>query len=212
MLERFLIVEKKINPMKKLMAIIFLTCSLPCFCQDEDSLAEKGFDPTNLFTGGSVSVNLGGYNNTFLAGVNPHFGYTFSRWIDAAAVINFQYYTTRDQFNNKYRSTTYGLGLFTRIYPVRFIFLQAQPEYNFIKQKFIPFSGTTSKDNINAPSLLVGAGYTSSRSDKNTFTYLSILVDVLKDINSPYIDGNGNLIPIIRAGFNIGLNRNRNRR
>jgi hypothetical protein len=211
--ERFLIAEKeKFNPMKKLIALIFLTYSLQCFSQDEDSLEEKGFDPTNLFTGGSVSINLGGYNNTFLAGLNPHFGYTFSKWIDAATVFNFQYYTARDQFNNKYRSTTYGLGVFTRIYPVSFIFIQAQPEYNFIKQKFIPFSGTTLKDNIGVPSLLVGAGYIPSRSGKNSFSYLSVLVDVLKDINSPYIDGNRRLIPIVRAGFNIGLNRNRNRR
>jgi hypothetical protein len=33
------------------------------------------------------------------------------------------------------------------------------------------------------------------------------LVDVVKDINSPYVDGYGNLLPIIRAGINIGLNR-----
>ncbi|MBA3674858.1 MAG: hypothetical protein H0W75_07865, partial [Chitinophagaceae bacterium] len=57
------------------------------------------------------------------------------------------------------------------------------------------------------PSFLIGGGYTTSRSDKNSFTYLSILIDVIKDINSPYVDGYGNLVPIIRAGVNIGLNR-----
>ena len=147
----------------------------------------------------------------FLAGLNPHFGYTFAKWIDAAVVTNFQYSTARDQFNNKYRNTIYGLGVFTRIYPVQFLFIQAQPEYNLILQKFIPFAGGTLKDNIKVPSVLLGAGYTSSRSDKNTFTYLSILFDVLKDINSPYVDGAGKLTPVIRAGINVGLNRNHSR-
>ncbi len=197
--------------MKKLITVIFLFCNVYCFAQDEDSEIHKGFDATNLFTGGSVSFGLGfgSYNKTFLAGLNPHFGYTFAKWIDAAFVVNFQYYTAKDIYDNKYRSTTYGPGIFTRIYPVRFLFVQAQPEYNFIRQKYIPVSGTSLKDNLRVTSLLLGAGYTSSRSDKNSFTYLSILFDVLKDPYSPYVDGYGKLIPVVRAGINIGLNRKR---
>ncbi|MEP6594705.1 MAG: hypothetical protein ABJA71_02115 [Ginsengibacter sp.] len=197
--------------MKKLITVIFLFCNVHTFAQDEDSETHKGFDATNLFTGGSVSfgLGLGGYNKTFLAGLNPYFGYTFAKWIDAAFVVNFQYYTARNISDDKYRSTTYGPGIFTRIYPVRFLFIQAQPEYNFIKQKYIPVSGTSLKDNLRVTSLLLGAGYISSRSDKNSFTYLSILFDVLKDPYSPYVDGYGKLIPVVRAGINIGLNRKR---
>ena len=198
--------------MKKLATIIFLFCNVYCFAQEEDSESHKGFDATNLFTGGSVSLGLGfgGYNKTFLAGINPHFGYTFTKWIDAALVLNFQYYSAKDLYDAKYRSTTYGPGIFTRIYPVRFLFIQAQPEYNFIKQKYIPIASTSLKDNFRVTSLLLGAGYTSSRSDKNSFTYLSILFDVLKDPYSPYVDGYGKMIPVVRAGINIGLNRKRN--
>lgn len=198
--------------MKKLLPILFLSCNLCAFSQDEEEEIPKGYDPTNFFTGGSLSINLGGYNNTFLIGLNPHFGYTLAKWIDIATIVNFQYSSARDNFNNRYRNTTYGAGLFTRIYPVRFLFLQAQPEYNFIKLKFIPFAGSSLKDNLKVPSVLVGAGYISSRSDKNTFTYLSVLVDVLKDVNSPYVDGYGRLIPVVRFGFNIGLNRKYNSR
>jgi len=196
--------------MKKLITIIFLFCNVYSFAQDKDAETEKGFDATNLFTGGSVSFGLGfgNYNKTFLAGVNPHFGYTFAKWIDAAFVVNFQYYSARDVYDDKYRSTTYGPGIFTRIYPVRFLFIQAQPEYNFIKQKYIPVSGTSVKDNLRVTSLLLGAGYISSRSGKNSFTYLSILFDVLKNPYSPYVDGYGKIIPVVRAGINIGLNKN----
>jgi hypothetical protein len=195
--------------MKKTVAVIFLFCNVFCFGQDEDS--KKGLDPTDFFTGGSVSFGLGfgNYNKTFLAGINPHFGYTIAKWIDAGVAVNFQYYTARDIYDDKYRSTTYGPGVFTRIYPVRFLFVQAQPEYNFIKQKYIPVAGSSVKDNLRVTSLLLGAGYTSSRSDKNSFTYLSILFDVLKDPYSPYIDGLGRMMPVVRAGINIGLNRKR---
>ena len=200
--------------MKKLVTIIFFFFNIYCFAQRDDSTAHNGFDATNLFTGGSVSFGLGfgSYNKTFLAGINPHFGYTFAKWIDAAIVINFQYYSAKGIYDDRYRSTTYGPGFFTRIYPVRFLFIQAQPEYNFIKQKYIPVSGNSSKDNLRVTSLLLGAGYTSSRSDKNSFTYLSLLFDVLKNPYSPYVDGYGRIIPVVRAGVNIGLNRKRSNR
>jgi hypothetical protein len=194
--------------MKIFKSIIVAACSFllvaNCFSQN-DAEKQNRYDPTNFFTGGSVSLGAG--NGTFNAGLHPHFGYTLAKWIDIAGVVNLEYQTARDGFNNKYRSTTYGLGAFTRIYPVQFIFIQVEPEYNFISQKYIPVSGTGGKENLHAPSLLIGGGYTTSRSDKNSFTYLSILVDVIKDKNSPYVDGFGNLLPIIRAGINIGLNR-----
>lgn len=198
--------------MKTVRSILFAACSLlfvaSLHAQDEAE-KQKGYDPENWFTGGSVSLGYsGGTYSTFIAGLHPHYGYTLAKWIDLAAVVNFEYQSQRDQFNNKYRNTTYGLGAFTRIYPVHFIFLQAGPEYNFVAQKYIPNnSGITLKQNLHAPSLLVGGGYTTSRSDKNSFTYLSVLIDVLQNVNSPYVDGYGNILPIIRAGINIGLNR-----
>jgi len=182
---------------------LLLFISLNAFAQDSTTERKKPTD--NWFIGGSVSFSLGGYNNTFLAGLHPHYGYTLTRWLDVAAVVNFEYYSTRDEYNNKYHNTTYGLGVFSRIYPVEFLFLQVEPEYNFIDVKYIPGVGSSEKLNLSAPSLLVGAGYTTSRSDKNTFTYVSILIDVIKDINSPYVDGYGNQIPVIRAGINIGI-------
>lgn len=187
-------------------AAYFISYATVIFAQQE-TVKQKGYDPTNLFIGGSVSLGIG--NGSFNAGLHPHFGYTFAKWIDAAGVVNFEYQSQRDQYNNKYHTTVYGLGAFTRIFPVQFIFIQAQPEYNLIQQKYLPASGSSQKFKVDAPSLLLGGGYTTSRSGKNSFSYLSILVDVVKDKNSPYVDGYGNLIPIIRAGVNIGLNSKR---
>ncbi len=186
--------------------VIVLVCSLLISGQLVAQQDEKNVtEPSNAFVGGSLSLGIG--NGSFNAGLHPHVGYTLAKWIDVAGVVNFEYQSQRDQFNNKYHTTVYGIGAFTRIFPVQFIFIQAQPEYNFIQQKYLPASGSSQKFKVDAPSLLLGAGYTTSRSGKNSFTYLSILVDVVKDINSPYVDGFGNLLPIIRAGINIGLNR-----
>ncbi len=194
---------------KSLLFIVVILYSLMTNAQDSNN--RKKWDPENLFVGGSISLGLGGYNNEFVAGLHPHFGYTLASWIDVGTVINFEYYSTRDAYNNRYHNTTYGLGVFSRIYPVQFIFLQVEPEYNFIAVKYLPDGGPVLKQTVHAPSLLVGAGYTTSRSDKNTFTYLSILVDVLKDPNSPYLDANGDFIPVVRAGINIGLARRQRR-
>lgn len=209
--------------MKTIKIILLAACSLLLVttlnAQDEpekntldETEKQKGYDPTNWFTGGSISLGYsGGYYSSFLVGLHPHYGYTLAKWLDVAGVINFEYQSQRDDFNNKFRNTTYGIGMFTRVYPVHFLFIQAQPEYNFIAQKYIPNSGSSIKEKLNAPSLLLGGGFTTSRSDKNSFTYLSLLVDVIKDVNSPYVDGYGNLVPIIRAGVNIGLNRGKRR-
>lgn len=192
--------------MKKILFICCLAASLTGFAQDEK---EKHYEPSNWFTGGSISLGYsGGSYSSFLAGIHPHYGYTIAKWLDAAAVANFEYQSQRDPYYNyKYHNTTYGFGAFTRIYPVHFLFLQAEPEYNFIDVKAIDQYGNSSKAKLHATSLLLGGGYTTSRSGKNSFSYVSVLFDVLKNVNSPYVDGNGSIVPVIRAGINIGLNR-----
>ena len=194
------------NMYKNIFVVFCIVISLAVKAQKEET-QNKITEPSNWFVGGSISIGAG--NGSFNAGIHPHVGYTLAKWIDVAGVANFEYQTQRDNYNTKYRSTTYGFGAFTRIFPVHFLFIQAEPEYNFIKQKYIPASGPSDKLTLHAPSLLLGGGYITSRSNKNTFTYLSILFDVIKDINSPYVDGYGNILPIIRAGINVGLNRTR---
>jgi hypothetical protein len=198
--------------------------------REEEKEKGKGFKKENLFTGGSVTASF--FSGGTLLGVSPIFGYKLANWIDAGAVINFTYSGERDvkEVNDKIRQTIYGGGLFTRIYPVNFLFIQGQLEHNFTKQKYVPAPGSVSYSSYNATvdanSLLVGAGYTQGRGPgSNTFFYLSILFDVIKNQNSPYVDlvysqttGQYSVraIPIIRGGINVGLfeghdNRSRGR-
>jgi hypothetical protein len=178
--------------------------------QDDEEEEKKGFKKENLFTGGSISLAF--YNNTFLVGGSPVFGYSIARWIDAGIVANYNYTSYRDvsAFDDKLRQSVYGGGGFVKLYPVRFLFAQAQLEHNFIRQKYIPPSGTgglSQVTNEDASSFLIGGGYTTSRDPESgrPFFYLAVLFDLMKDEFSPYTDAYGRSIPIIRAGVQVPL-------
>jgi hypothetical protein len=145
-----------------------------------------------------------------LLGGNPVFGYSLTDWVDAGFVLNYTYTTYRDYnfvFNDKLRQTVYGGGAFLKLYPVRFLFVQGQFEHNFLKQKFIPVAGVTQVYNTQASSFLLGAGYATGRFGKGgpPFFYLSVMFDLIGDINSPYTDGYGRVIPIVRGGIQVPL-------
>jgi len=195
----------------KLMALLFasLFVSVCSYAQDkEQEETKKGFKKENLFTGGSISLAF--YNNTFLVGGSPVFGYSITNWADLGIVVNYNYTSYRDYnfvFNDKLKQYVYGGGTFIKLYPVRFLFAQAQYEYNFIKQKYIPNAGATQEYKTESGSFLIGGGYTTGRFGRggNPFFYLAVLFDISNNANSPYTDGYGRTIPIIRGGIQIPL-------
>jgi len=197
--------------MKKAILALFvlaLTASSLLAQKEKDEEEKKGFNKENFFTGGSVSLAF--YNNTFLIGASPVFGYSLAKWVDAGIVINYNYTSYRDVevFDDRLRQKVYGGGGFLKLYPVRFLFAQAQYEHNFIRQKYIPPNNreiSTAKDD--AGSFLIGGGYTTGRWGRGgePFYYLAILFDVSGNKNSPYTDAYGRTIPIIRGGIQIPL-------
>jgi len=196
--------------MKKLLISALLLVSVhSSFAQDEEEVEKKGgFKKENLFVGGDLTL---GFSNLYTAiGVAPFFGYSINKYVDVAASFNFNYISQRDYYvyGDKARQTIYGPGAFVRIFPVRFIFAQAQYEHNFVKFKYLPAnnSGPSFTNNVDANSLLVGVGYAGGRDANNkSFYYLSVAWDLIRDKNSPYVDGLGRGIPIFRAGYNIAL-------
>lgn len=171
--------------------------------QDEDESDGKFFKAENCFTGGSVTLSFG--NNVTLLGVNPHFGYTFFNFIEAAVSVNFNYITQRDYqyVGDKLRQTVTAPGAFIRIFPLKFLFAQALYEHSFMRSKYI--YATQEIDRVEANSVLVGGGYAGGRQPGQGYYYLCILWDVGKDKHSPYLDFYGRSIPILRAGMNIPL-------
>lgn len=209
--------------MKKIVFLLaFVIISNLLFAQKEEE-EEKGFKKENLFTGGSITLSF--FNGGTIIGANPIFGYKLSNWLDAGVAVNFVSSTQRDylQFDDKVKQTVYGGGVFTRVYPVNFLFLQGQLEHNFIKLRYIPATSSylPYSETVDANSLLVGGGYCQGRQPgSNTFYYVAVLFDVLKNENSPYVNlavdpstGRTSVraTPLIRAGINIGLFEGRNR-
>jgi len=193
-------------------ALLMLATSGFLFAQnkEKDKEEEQRSFKENLFTGGSVSLAF--YNNTFLIGGNPVFGYSLTNWLDAGIVVNYTYTSYRDVyvFDDRLRQKVYGGGVFARLYPIRFLFVQAQAEHNFIRQKYIPdptsgAGNSTAKDE--ASSFLVGGGYTTGRWGRggDPFFYVAVLFDIKKDPSSPYTDINNRVLPIIRGGIQIPL-------
>ena len=199
--------------MKKSLLFLFCFCALLINVnaqteKKEEAEVEKksGFKKENLFAGGNVALGLGSGN--FSVGVGPYFGYSLNKYIDVAVGLNYSYISQRDYYTTlKLRQSVIGPSAFVRLYPVKFLFAHAQYEYNFIKYKRIYGNGIPDNiSKINVPSFLIGPGFASGRDANNkTFYYISVLFDVIKNINSPYTDNLGRVTPIIRAGYNVAL-------
>lgn len=214
--------------MKKNVLLVMGFCLAAVIAQAQDdpdsNEGGKGFKKENLFTGGSITISF--FNGQTVIGANPVLGYKLTDWADAGLAFNFLYSGARDYqaFNDKIRQTVLGPGVFTRLYPIRSLFVQAQFEHNFSTVKYIyPGGGSPAeKYKAEASSLLLGGGFAQGREEgSTTFYYISVLFDVLKNINSPYVDVSYNpdnpaqqrvnMQPIIRAGVNIGLFQGRYR-
>jgi len=212
--------------MKKLLLSAFLLSltASALFAQDEEQPEEKkGFKKENLFTGGTVSFGYGSAygSSNFLVGASPIFGYNITNWLDAGLTINYNYQAFRPvdvetgyPLNYRVRQTDYGGGGFIKIYPVHFLFAQAQFEHNFTRQKLLPDDGTSpGKINLETNSLLLGAGYAVRIKEyKQTFFFIALLFDVSGNAYTPYTDYKGNAVPIIKFGFQVPLFQGKSRK
>lgn len=176
-----------------------------------DEAPATGFSKQTLFLGGSLGLGFGSYN--FDIGVNPEIGFSVNRWLDVGAVVNFNYSSIRADPNGFYnpnvssKQFTYGGGVFGRAYVLPFLFLTAQPEFNWtsITQKD-ETTGVSTPYNANAPSLLLGIGYGRRVVGESGF-YIALLFDAISNKNSPYNDIYGHPLPVIRAGFDLYLHK-----
>jgi len=178
-----------------------------------DEAPATGFRKENLFIGGSLGLGFGSYD--FNVGVNPEVGYSLNRWLDVGAVVNFSYSSVRADPNFIYNANTsskefiYGGGVFGRAWFLPFLFVTVQPEYNWtsIREQDKTYGGTYNL-NVTAPSVLAGVGYGSHNPGQGSF-YIALMVDFIRNSNSPYNDVYGHPIPVLRAGFDVFLHRQR---
>ncbi len=161
-----------------------------------------------LFIGGNLVI--GGGAGSFQLGLNPEIYKRVNDYVDIGAATNLFFQSFNPTISNglpgiSSRSFQLGAGAFTRIWPIEKFFIQVQPEYNYTWSRFKDRgteginAGASRSISFGAESLLAGIGY-GSRSE-NGMTYFSVMIDLLKNTNSPYRDSYNRANPIIRAGF-----------
>ena len=161
-----------------------------------------------IFVGGNLVI--GGGAGSFQLGLNPEIYKRVNDYVDIGAATNLFFQSFNPTISNglpgiSSRSFQLGAGAFTRIWPIEKFFIQVQPEYNYTWSRFKDRgtegvnAGASRSISFGAESLLAGIGY-GSRSE-NGMTYFSVMIDLLKNINSPYRDSYNRADPIIRAGF-----------
>jgi hypothetical protein len=166
---------------------------------------KKKIDPSRLIIGGSLGLSFGDYTNI---NISPLIGYRISQLFAAGINVNAQYgserflapYSNSTTQRNKY--TIFGGGVWGRVYPVDFLFIHVQPEYNAISMKSTYYDSdpkTTVTDHYGVPSLLMGGGYSQPIGGRAAFSIMA-LYDVLQDSRSPYQNG-----LILRIGASLGI-------
>jgi len=172
-----------------------------------------GFRKENLFIGGSLNLGYSGLD--FNVGGSPEIGYSLTKWLDAGVLINVDYSSEMADPNYYYnpdtrqRSFTYGTGVFARLYPIRFLFFQVEPEYNWTHLSALNMATNQSATaDLQASSLLLGIGYSQRMRGRSNF-YIALMFDALSNYGSPYRDANNAAIPVIKAGFDIYLHPKR---
>jgi len=171
-----------------------------------------GFNRKSLFAGGTIGI--GASNYSFNAGATPEIGFTVRSWLDVGGLVNINYYSERPDptytynYNTRTRSFNYGIGGFLRAYPLPFLFLQVEPQLNFLTTSYADYSTTPTNNysvQATAPSLLLGGGYCQRITGRSNF-YFAVMFDALDSKYSPYRDPYTNtILPVFQAGFDFNL-------
>ncbi len=191
--------------MKKVLLLLFFAVVAVEFSHaqiEKKEKEKKGFDKSKLFLGGNFGLTFGDYT---LINISPQLGYRFNDYLAAGAGVNLQYISIKDRYMNgdPYSQTSQGvagLNIFGRVYPARFLMIQAQPELNYVFGK-IKYYDPPSRTNIDAsivPSLLLGGGIVFP-AGRGGFI-VSIFYDVLQQPNSPYSNR-----PFYNFSYSFGL-------
>ncbi len=193
--------------MKKYLVLLALTSvlympSVVAQREDPEPSDKKGFDKSKLFVGGNFGLSFGDYTTI---NVSPQLGYRFNDYFAAGIGINFLYSSVkyRDYYGNSLYKAGYGVGglnVFGRVYPIKYLLLQAQPEMNYVWGKYKYYDGTPDMKIPGklVPSLLLGGGAVIPQG--RGAIVIMVQFDVLNQAQNPY----GNR-PIYNFGYNIGL-------
>lgn len=183
--------------MRNFLLLVFLSCfSLVALAQDDES--PNTFNRENLFIGGNFGFSFG--SSVTQLNISPQVGYRFSEFFAAGVGIN-GIYTSFKYAGFKERYTVGGLNVFGRIYPIDNIFLQLQPEANYVSGRLIYNDGREDfkLDGKVVPSLIGGVGALLPTGGRGGMM-LMLQYDILQNERSPY-----STRPFFNIGYVVGL-------
>jgi hypothetical protein len=199
---------------KKALLFCFLIMGIVPYLHAQDIVkTTTALNERPVFIGGNIVV--GGGSGWFQLGLNPELSKRVNQWVDIGGAVNLLYSASNPNFlsSTRTRSFQFGIGGFTRIWPAERFFLQVQPEYNWNWTNMKDMStnsensGASRKIRYGAESVLAGIGY-GSRSEHG-MTYFTLMIDLLKNPNSPYRDGYNRADPFVKAGFALPIRSKR---
>lgn len=162
--------------MKRIILGLFL------FCVGITMTQAQGFDRSKLVIGGNLGMQFGNYT---LINVAPQVGYRLSPYFTAGAGVSYTYYKDDYIYTNArsydYRASYFGMNLFGRVYPIKYVVLSVQPEASRMWRSYDTPTGKI-KDDKFVPSVLIGGGLSLGP------VTAMIQYDVVQNKNSPYSD------------------------
>ena len=151
-----------------------------------------------LYIGGGIGFGISSYSTNLM--IAPIIAYRLSPSFDIGTRFTYNYYRYDDNYL-KYSTNNYGAAVYGRYYLFFFndLFLHAEYEaLNYEWPRDVMQNGDviTSRDWIS--SLFLGGGY-RQWIGQNAFIGITVLWNVLDDLNSPYSN------PIFRISVGVGI-------
>lgn len=189
------------NILHILVFLLILIVSMPSFGQfgQQASQKDEGFKAQKrIFVGGGIGFGMSSLSTSLT--IAPVVGYRLSPSFDVGVRLTYNYYHYNDDFV-KFSTNNYGGGVFARYYLFFFNDLFLHAEYEALSYEYgayIDANNNVVKVREGISSLFLGGGY-RQWIGQNAFIGISILWNVLDDINSPYSN------PIFRIGAGFGI-------
>lgn len=167
--------------MNKLYLLIALSLSLHLQTQGQESLSENKEQNESTFnrwqTGGDFAVSFG---TVTYVNISPRVGYRFTEKLTLGGGVVYNY--LKDNRIKGFEFSNYGGLIFANYSIIPELMLVS--EYQSLSvERYSEFTNQKTRVPVNI--LFIGAAYKLQLGAKS-FGYISLLYDVLEDINSPY--------------------------
>ena len=164
--------------------------ALGCILLSTVSIGQKSDNPykgvafeDRITIGGDLGLSFG--NQLTYIRVAPVLGYIVTPKLTIGAGPSFQYWEDR-RFIPSLETTIYGGSTFGRYFILEQLFLQTEFEVlNLDEINFSIGSDFDNRERVTIPVFFVGGGY-SQRSAGGSGFFVSVMYDLIGDLNSPY--------------------------